>query len=79
MLKLNKLNMVNLKTGNTIALEDLMTTVISEFVKQNKGILQEEMVLQSEHTYWRIPILKNNFAKRRAIVEKVLNNFETLV
>jgi len=67
-MKMQKLQFVNLKTGNSIAFEDLVTVICTEFVKQNVDHLQ-----YGERIEARIPYLKKNYAKRRKISEKVID------
>lgn len=77
---LQKLKLMNIKTGNTISFKDLVTVVCTEFVKQNKEALQE----QEEHRYnserhceyysFRTSYLKKNFEKRRKISEKLIKS-----
>jgi hypothetical protein len=57
----------------TIELEDLVTLVCTEFVKQNKNILIE----QNNYSYddnGYIPYLKMNWQKRRKISEKIIDS-----
>lgn len=68
-MKMQKLQFVSLKTGNSIAFEDLVTVICTEFVKQNVENLQYDWQNDS-----RIPYLKKNFAKRRKISEKVIDS-----
>jgi len=51
----------------TIAIEDLVTIVCTEFVKQNK----REIFQSSKRD---IPYLKMNYAKRRKISEKLIDS-----
>lgn len=53
---------------NEIALEDLVTLVCTEFVKQNKDNLQRCAWLGF------IPYLKLNYKQRRKISEKILES-----
>jgi hypothetical protein len=52
----------------TIAIEDLVTIVCTEFVKQNKGEIQISKCKSKKE----IPYLKMNFSKRRKISEKLI-------
>jgi len=54
-----------------IAIEDLATLLITEFVKQNKGKLRGEH--SSGWNSSNIPFLKMNFNARRKLVSKVLD------
>lgn len=56
---------------NTIAIEDLVTVVCTEFVKQNKREIQ---ISKNNKNRYRneIPYLKMNFNKRRKISEKLI-------
>ncbi len=62
----------------TIALEDLVTLVCTDFVKENKQLLRPKYTtnvggfLKSN----KIPYLTMNFAKRRKISEKLLYKIE---
>jgi hypothetical protein len=51
----------------TIAIEDLVTIVCTEFVKQNKG----EIFQSSKRN---IPYLKMNYNRRRKISEKLIDS-----
>jgi len=54
----------------TIAIEDLVTIVCTEFVKQNKGELQIGVGGSKRD----ISYLKMNYAKRRKISEKLIDS-----
>lgn len=71
---LQKLKLMNLKTGNTISFEDLVTVVCTEFVKQNKWDLQEYWERNKSYTSYRTSYLKKNFEKRRKISEKLIKS-----
>jgi len=59
----------------SVAIEDLATVLISEFVKENKGYLQTEA-----HEYEskdcvcnEVPFIKMNFEARKRLVTKTLD------
>lgn len=61
------------KSIETMAVEDIATLFVSEFVKQNK-----EYLMPNQKQDWQkaknIPFLKMNYDRRRACVERVLDN-----
>lgn len=71
---LQKLKLMNLKTGNTISFKDLVTVVCTEFVKRNKEDLQEFYEKKNSYFYYRTSYLKKNFEKRRKISEKLIKS-----
>ena len=71
---LQKLKLMNLKTGNTISFEDLVTVVCTKFVKMNKEDLQEFWETKNGGFYVRTSYLKKNFEKRRKISEKIIKS-----
>ena len=63
---MQKLQFVNIKTSNSIAFEDLVTVICTEFAKKNTWDLQL--------TYKdRMPYLQMNSARRRKISEKIID------
>ncbi len=58
-----------------IAIEDIATVFVSEFVKEFKEYLEKQalydITMDTYGTY--IPFLKMNYARRRKLVEKVLD------
>ena len=59
----------------TIAIEDLVTIVCTEFVKQNKGELQiggGGSKYEVDYNSRDIPYLKMNYNRRRKISEKLI-------
>lgn len=66
---------------NTIALEDLVTIVCTEFVKQNRHLLQQFAVMEiNKHKVAvnkMIPYLKMNAKARRKISERLLESLES--
>lgn len=59
---------------NTIDLEDLVTLVCTEFVKQNKDILQEHYTLFGKEERPTMDYLKMNMKRRRKISEKLIDS-----
>lgn len=66
------------RAKRSIAIEDIATVFVSEFVKLNKDRLQKEW----NGAFWEfpeshhVPFLKMNYMRRRKLVEKVLDKIE---
>ena len=63
----------------TIALEDLATVFVSEFVKQNSHMLDHTVRLgisQNGRRWWTSSFMKMNYAQRRKLVEQTLAKME---
>jgi len=66
------------KTVKTVAIEDLVTVVVSEFVKMNKARLQYKDVFAKNmmNDYAYLPYIKSNYMRRRRLSEKVIDRLE---
>lgn len=65
----------------TVAIEDLATEFVTEFVRMNKRALQGDDCRDHRSGGWKpwssnIPFLKMSYARRRKLIEKTLDKIE---
>jgi hypothetical protein len=65
----------------SIELEDIVSVVCTEFVKQNKDLLQgrKRWDSETESFYYKIPYLKMNYMKRRKISDKLIDKIHEMM